>query len=120
MADHRNLIHRDDLPMELFEKLSQELPGIKVVCAGDVPPDQLPQGVLDALEELKFRHTRSLALGRCIDCDAQMPGYPPEGQEVPSDWEPVKGWSWFTESGTDIISCWQCPACDAKEKADGE
>ena len=66
------------------------------------------------MEELNKQHMESLVNGTCIDCQAQMPNYPPEEK----GWQPAEGWTWFSQgSGSkEEIVAWQCPECDKKEE----
>lgn len=109
------LIHRDDLDPDVLADIQSRFPGMKIVCAGDAPEGALPPSVADALAALQKQHDESMVYGTCIDCGAVMPGYPPPEADVPADWKPVEGWSWFTNDATGEIFCWQCPDCDAKD-----
>ena len=116
MTEERKLIHRDDIPMEVmqgFEAMLQEqYPGFKVVCAGDLPEGQVSEEVAESLKELEDHYRRSLVEGKCVDCGKQMENFPPDDD----DWEPPRGWGWFTDFGTGSPQAWQCPECDKAER----
>lgn len=112
MTDEPNLIHRDDLDMEVVEgvtaKLQEMFPGMKVVFAGDEP--DIPEDVKRAALEIEAHMHKTLMEGQCTDCGKQMPNFPPDSD----DWEPAEGWCCF--SGPDgEIAAWQCPECDVAE-----
>ncbi len=107
------MTHRDDLSPELLQNLEELFPGMKIVCAGDLPDDKLPAEVLEQLAKIKENNLQSMAKGLCIDCGAKMPGYPELGEETPNDWSPAPGWTWFEEDGE--MCAWQCPACNKAE-----
>lgn len=103
-------IHRDDIPMDVMEQIESQLhglfPGFKVVCAGDIPSDELPA----ELGELHKAFVESIVNGLCIDCGEKMPNYDPDNE----DWQPEDGWQVLADMN-DQPQCWQCPNCDAKE-----
>lgn len=109
--DGSNLIHRDDIPMELMQQIEAQFPGMKVVCAGDEPAGALPEGLLEAAESLHRKHLLLLVEGRCLDCNEQMPGFPPTDWDA---WQLPDGWRYFTDENKQPMA-FQCPACDAKE-----
>jgi hypothetical protein len=102
--------HRDDLSPELLEVLTKLYPGVKIICAGDIPYEKLPKEVKEAFSEMSTACDLSLVEGSCIDCGVKMPNYSPESD----DWQPTQGWSHF-EQGDEIVA-WQCPDCDQKEE----
>ncbi len=116
-------LHRDDVPFETAEEIVAEMqkkfPGMKIVFAGDHEAECPPE-IMESLKQIEAMHERSMALGRCIDCDAQMPNYmKPEMTDAQLDaWKPSPGWSTFSNLGNDGIVAWQCPECDRKESSD--
>lgn len=121
MADEEpttsGLVRREDLPPELAEQVVAELqamhPGYTVSFAGDRPFEELPPAIRDEIQRLE----RALYAGQCLDCGAQMPDFPQPPAELPDDWQPPVGWTWFKDH-EGAITAWQCPACDAQETAD--
>ena len=109
--------HRDDLEPEMIAKLEAEFPGMKLVCMGDLPDDQVPETVRELFEQVKMSHMESLVNGTCLDCGEKMPDFPDDAT-MPDDWQPAEGWRWFTKTGTDEITAFQCPACDALEESE--
>ncbi len=111
------LIHRDDLPMETAEEIVTHLqamyPGMTVQFAGDKPNPELDE----KLNRLNEYFDRKLAEGRCLDCDRQMENWPGV-ENMPDDWKPPKGWGTFHQVGSDEMTGWQCPECDAIEEAE--
>lgn len=113
-------LHRDDLPMNvaegIVEQMKQAFPGMEVVFAGDMPGD-LPESVKEGMAALEKKMERSLCEGRCIDCDAEMEGFPKSDatDDFWDNWQPAKGWKHFKRDG-DIVA-WQCPKCDAAENS---
>ena len=105
------LIHRDDVDMEVIEKLQEMLPGAKIVFAGDIPEGQVPEGMQEAIEALNARFAKSLCEGLCVDCGKKMPGFPPEDWD---SWKLPDGWCRFTGLDGKPHS-FQCPECDAEE-----
>jgi len=105
-----NSVHRDDLSPEMLSMLEEQFPGMKIVCAGDVPESSLPPEVAKEIAEREAKNFRSLTEGRCLDCDVKMPGFPLNVVGCAEDWEPDEGWVWF-EAGDKIVA-WQCPNCD--------
>lgn len=105
------LIHRDDLPMELLEQIQASFPeGVKLICAGDLP--FLPPGFKEMLEAEQEKRELAFSEGRCTDCGAIMPDWPPREDD---DWDITPGWRWFTDHAGDPVAL-QCPACDEKEE----
>lgn len=102
------LPHRDDASDELLNDLAEKFPGFKIVFAGD-NENSLPQETLDAIKLLDEMHENSLNNGSCIDCGAQMPGWP-EISVI------TEGWKYFTEVGEDDPIAYICPACDEAEE----
>lgn len=111
--------HRDDLPPELLEMLEKKFPGMKIVCAGDIPEGQMPEGLVAKIEAIKMAHAQSVVDGTCIDCGKKMPGYPADDEDFPEGWQKADGWLCFTDISSGEPSGWQCPECDAKERDDG-
>lgn len=110
-------IHRDDIDSDAMAAIeahfAEMFPGMKVVCAGDMQ-GETPDGLRSAMESVERAHAESLALGKCIDCDAVMPGYDGFSAE---DWKPAEGWTWFVDQDG-CIQAWQCPSCDQKDRAE--
>ena len=106
------LAHRDDVDLEDMEKLEELFadlyPGMKVVFAGDMPEDEVPQCVIDSATRIEAHHLRSVRLGRCVDCDAQMPGFAPEDD----DWWLPEGWQFFDGPLGPGMGGFLCPICD--------
>src|SRR5436309_6376234 len=105
--DESKLLHRDDLPMDVVEEIEAAFaklhPGCKITFAGD-HPGELPQELKEGLEEFERKMRSSLMEGRCTDCGIQMENW--AGADMPDDWQPAKGWKFFT--GPDKAPmCWQ-------------
>lgn len=105
------LVHRDDLEPETLEAIQAKFPDMKIVCAGDIPDGAMPENVKSMLESIERANMASFVNGTCIDCGTEMPGFDPDRE----DWQPAKGWRWFTGMD-DVPVSWQCPVCDAKEE----
>lgn len=118
MSEEPKLVHRDDMDMDVAEemvaRMQEMFPGFKVVFAGDQPdlPDEVKQAAIDLEAHMK----EARESGKCIDCGAQMPNFPPTGDI--DKWEPPEGWRFFT-GPEGRLQAWQCPACDAAEETDG-
>jgi len=116
MNDQPKFLHRDDLPMdvvaEIEKRLSEEVPGIKVIFAGDHENNLSPE-LLEAAKAFEREHERLFCEGRCLDCQVQMDNWSDVDKE---EWQPPAGWRHFKNGdGEDADICgWQCPACDAK------
>lgn len=114
-----DLVHRDDLPPETlaeFERFVQEHhPGMKVVCAGDVPDHKLSDQAKAMIAKMLERHERSVNEGRCFDCGCHMPDFPPSH----GDWELPDGWNAMHQVTMDgeegELVGFVCPACDNDE-----
>lgn len=67
------LVHRDDISIEHLEQMEKSLPpGAKLICAGDVPPDQIAPEIHLAVAKVAALSLASLQNGSCIDCGARM------------------------------------------------
>ena len=108
-------IHRDDLDPEMLAMLQEKFPGFKIICAGDLPEDQITDRLKDAMAKIETKSSESVINGTCIDCGAVMPNYPPDS----ADWEPAEDWRYFTAHNREDIVAWQCPECDNKDSPDG-
>lgn len=115
------LAKHDDLPPDVAKAITEELQkrhaNFTIMFAGDQPLETLPPDVQNVIRQLQQTTLRALAEGRCVDCGAQMPNWPPTAP----DWQPAPGWSWFTDTqNEDKITAWQCPACDALDQDDAD
>lgn len=99
------LVHRDDMPDELLDELQKQFPDMKIVCAGDLPADQLPDGVAEEAARIEEMCRSSMISGQCVDCGAFMPNYPATAE----------GWHYMVAIGNDDLMAWQCPICDAED-----
>lgn len=120
-------LHRDDVPYDHVEKIIQQLkeaePGMELVFAGDVPPDQLPEEVKLAIEYINTQYQTSREEGRCVDCGGQMPGWPDEVIDVEKrTFNLPAGWQTFEMSGNEElgVAAFQCPDCDLKERQEDD
>jgi hypothetical protein len=110
------LAKAENLPPVILEEFQKRFPGMQIICAGDVPLDSLPPGMEQMLAQIEAKHERSLCEGRCLDCDKQMANYPTKPEEMDT-FKPEENWTWFTGNDGEVVA-WQCPDCDAKEKAE--
>jgi hypothetical protein len=115
--------HRDDLDPEVLHALQQAAGDRKIACLGDIPPEEIPAGVLDAWQKFEEERQQKFLVGQCCDCDTVMPNYPVAVEKedswiltFPEGWQPADGWAWITGEN-DEIAFWQCPACDSAEEA---
>jgi hypothetical protein len=99
---------------EIEAEAARRYPGKTVKFAGDMPFDQLPPDVQRAVAELERLNNESLVLGTCFDCHAQMPDYPAEADDFPSDWRPASGWNWVEDRNKNPMH-WLCPECAQKD-----
>jgi hypothetical protein len=98
---------------EIESAFATSHPGVKVICAGD---HEIPDDVKKAMDALQAKMDRSFFEGRCIDCDAQMPNWPPPEDDAEFEkWNIATGWKHFKDLTNGDITGFQCPACDAKE-----
>lgn len=107
---------REDISEELASKIEDEtskrFPGMRVVFVGDIPADDLPPEIREAMQKMRDSIDKSLATGCCLDCGVIMPGYPAEPEGMTDEWQPAKGWCHFNNG--EEFGGWQCPECDAK------
>jgi hypothetical protein len=90
----KKMIHRDDVPLELVSEIERQMaekfPGKKIVFVGDVPENELPQGIKEAMEALDEHWKHCFVHGLCVDCAAKLPGIWPPPEE--GDWDLPDGW----------------------------
>lgn len=108
------LIHRDDIPLEVLEELQKKHQVANVVCAGDAPGGRLPQEVRAYIEKVKADSVKSLSKCICFDCGAKITDYRP-GDD---GWMPPEGWVVFHNVVDDEPMFWQCPGCDTGDGKD--
>jgi hypothetical protein len=108
------MIHKDDLPMDVAEKIVEELkkmhPGCKsVVFAGDSPDTELQEKHKQITEQINKMHLKSFKEGECLDCGTKIPiPWPPKSD----DFEWPKGWGRLEEVGNDdLCPALLCPTC---------
>lgn len=111
MDKDTDLIHRDDIPMDLMEEIERMFPGKMVVCAGDQPGGAVPLEVKEAIAATTKKFEESLREGLCVDCGAKMPGYPPHDWDT---WTLPDDWQLFTNMRGGP-QAFQCPRCDAED-----
>jgi hypothetical protein len=107
--------HRDDLDYPVAEGIEEAFksifPGVKVVFAGDMPEGSIPEEVLAQMRAIEERSARSLAEGRCFDCDKQIPGPWPPSQNDDGGATLPEGWSYYSNAG-DGGGMLICPECE--------
>lgn len=106
------LIHRDDIPFEIVEELVKALqelhPGMKIVFAGDMSPEDMTEEVTAVSESIIKRQLEHIAEGYCFDCGKICPRpWPPEG-----DGTLPEGWVIYTEIESSKNPILTCPECD--------
>jgi hypothetical protein len=95
-------LHRDDLPYQIIEEFERQL-GVKVVCPGDLPEEEIPEEVLQIKAMMDAQFEASVREGRCVECSFPIPDY----QNLTKT---PKGWGRFMDlEGT--IQGWHCPSC---------
>ncbi len=110
------MIHRDDVPFELAEKmqahLDQTMPGHRLIFAGDLPEGMFPNLEAD-FQESTDRAESSYRNGTCLICGLEMPDYHAGKQ----GWEPPDGWQLMV-GVSDRQHCWVCPGCEQEKQED--
>lgn len=126
MPKEPNLIHRDDLPMDVAEGMIEAIKkevgkeagdDFKVVFAGDLPEGKQTE-VIEQFKEIERAMDRAFFNGFCWDC----------GKRIPKIWTPWKdkegdyyklsdGWSIISSIPEDGPLMLQCPECGEIEEA---
>jgi len=106
------LAHRDDLPFEVAEAMTEELqklhPGCEVRFAGDGNlPKEIQEKIEKIAEKIGQENMRSIAELKCVDCGEKLPGnWPDDDAEFPD------GWAIYYDG--DEPQCLVCPKCEQK------
>lgn len=84
-----NLPHRDDVPLDalqqLTEKLQEDHPGAKIVFAGDIPGEVSPE-IKEEFERVQREIERSIEEGSCLHCKKRIPNIV-AGDRLPEGWD---------------------------------
>lgn len=110
------MLHRDDIDQDLIKILEDQVKQefgdkMKIVFPGDLPEDEMPEEVKQAMAEIDRRHEASLRHGMCFQCGLVMPGYPAKPEDVTANWEPEEKWGYLIDIRTGAITAWTCPTC---------
>lgn len=124
MSEDKFLVHRDDIPYPLMEQLERDVakafPGMKVICVGDLPPEQIPLEVREQVQRFKQQCRASREQGLCLHCGRAMPNYQQLLVAVQSRdaqalraWQPAEGWgfSFVGFKKPKEFLGWICPEC---------
>jgi hypothetical protein len=106
------MLHRDDVDFEEAEKIEAALSAefgknIRIMYAGDIPQDHIPEGLSEAIQQIRELEKESAQTGKCVFCENKIPDYAPQNP----GWAQPQGWmTQFDQS--DVFCGWVCPECD--------
>ena len=115
------MIHRDDIPFERVEEIERQVKQItgdentRLIFPGDMPKKDMPQDVLDRIEEIERINEESINRGFCVDCFQAMPIYAPWEEK----WKPDEGWTCLMGVDEEPAG-WLCEMCVNEMSMDGE
>ena len=102
------MIHRDDMPDKLLEKLEELFPGMKILFAGDQPEGSLSFETKRAIAGLQQMADLSSKTGKCIHCGKSMA----EKFYKDGKWDLEPGWTRVGHIGEGGMPYYLCPSCE--------